>query len=121
MAIPDVYFGFCSLVLLFIVIGIGVNIALALGVVGFVGLVLVQGMPAALGLLSTLPYHETASWALVVVPLFMLLGNFMLYGGIGKDAYEAAHKIVGHIRGGLLIATTMAAAAFGFASGSSTM
>ena len=119
MGIPDLYIGFLSLFFLLLLIGMGVSIALALGTVGFVGYILIKGLPAALGLIGTLPYHITAHWALVVVPLFMLLGNFMLYGGIGKEAYEGAHKIIGHVRGGLLMATTLAAAAFGFASGSS--
>lgn len=119
MGIPDLYIGFLSLIFLFILIGMGVSLGLALGTVGFVGFILIRGLPAALGLMSTVPYHTTAHWALVVVPLFMLLGNFMLHGGIGKDAYEGAHKIIGHLRAGLLMATTLAAAAFGFASGSS--
>ncbi len=119
MGISDIYLGFLSLLVLLPLIGIGVSIAVSLGVVGFAGYILIKGWPAALGLLGTLPYHVTAHWALVVVPLFMLLGNFMLYGGIGKEAYQGAHKVIGHVRGGLLMATTLAAAAFGFASGSS--
>jgi tripartite ATP-independent transporter DctM subunit len=58
-------------------------------------------------------------WALVVIPMFMLMGNFASYGGVGKDLFDTAEKWLGRMPGGLLITTTVAASGFGFASGSS--
>ena len=111
--------GIIGLVVFFIFLASGVHIGIAMGVVGFLGMVAVMGISPALGALSSLPFHYSFEWIFVVLPMFLLLGHFSLHGGIGEDAYTAAQKWLGRVRGGLGIATTAACAAFGFASGSS--
>ena len=54
-----------------------------------------------------------------IVPLFLLMGFFAMRAGLGEDMFEATTKWLGNIKGGLAISTTMGAAAFGAASGSS--
>ena len=97
----------------------GVPIGITLAIIGFVGFTVLAGFQPALGMLASLPYHISTEWTFVVIPMFMLLGNFASTAGLGKDAYLAAFKWIGHIRGGLMAATTLANCAFGFASGSS--
>ena len=119
LGVNPMIIGMISVLAVLCLLLIGVPIGLGLGLVGFVGFIMVSGVPAALGCLSTLPYHVGMQWALVVIPMFMLMGNFASYGGIGKDLFGCAEKLLRNLRGGLLVATTVAAAFFGFASGSS--
>ncbi|MFH1626366.1 MAG: TRAP transporter large permease subunit [Pseudomonadota bacterium] len=111
--------GILGLIVFFIILTAGVPIGIALGVVGFFGMAAVMGISPALGSLSSLPFHYSFEWVFVVLPMFLLLGHFSFHGGIGEDAYNAAQKWLGRVRGGLAMATTAACAAFGFASGSS--
>ena len=60
-----------------------------------------------------------AHYHFAVFPMFILIGSLAESGGLGLRAYTAFHKLLGHIRGGVLVATTYAAAAFGACSGSS--
>jgi C4-dicarboxylate transporter DctM subunit len=53
-----------------------------------------------------------------MIPLFILMGELAFYGGLSKDAFTTLHKWVGHLRGGLAIATVGACAAFGAVCGS---
>src|SRR4030043_2344173 len=117
MDISPVTIGVSSIGVVLCLLLIGVPIGLGLGLVGFVGFIVVSGLPAALGCLSTLPYHVGMQWALVVIPMFMLMGNFASYGGVGKDLFDAAEKWLGRMPGGLLITTTVAASGFGFTTG----
>ena len=111
--------GIIGLIFFFISLAVGVPIGISLGVVGFFGMVAVMGISPALGALSSLPFHYSFEWVFVVLPMFLLLGHFSFHGGIGEDAYNAAQKWLGRVRGGLAMATTGACAAFAFASGSS--
>lgn len=104
---------------LFALILAGVNVMVALGVVGAVGLSLIVGVGAATTTLANIFYDTTHSFHFSVIPLFLLMGYFAMSAGIGKDIFEAATRWLGGLKGGLAIASTMGAAAFGAASGSS--
>src|SRR6185436_8251044 len=58
-------------------------------------------------------------YTLSVVPLFILMGNFVTRAGMSKELYRAGHTVVGHLRGGLAMATVLACAGFGAICGSS--
>lgn len=106
-------------ILAIVLLVLGVHIGLALGLAGTLGILVVTGsFTGVLGLLKTTPYHSTAAYAFTVVPLFILMGMFSLYGGISEAAYKAVGNWVGGLRGGLAIATTWACAGFGATSGS---
>ena len=115
----DVATGVVGIVLLFVLIAFGANVMVALGLVGVVGLTWLVGLQAATSVLSTVFFETTHSFHFSVIPLFLLMGFFALRAGLGADVYEAAHRWLGGIRGGLAISTTVAAAGFGAASGSS--
>ena len=103
-----------------ILLALGVHIGLVLALAGCLGIVAVTGsFTSALGVLKTTPYHAVAIYDLSVVPLFILMGMFSLYGGISEGIYKAINAWVGRFRGGLGIATTWACTAFGATSGSS--
>ncbi|MFZ8899752.1 MAG: TRAP transporter large permease [Alphaproteobacteria bacterium] len=115
----DIATGVLGIVLLFVLIAFGANVMVALGLVGVVGLTWLVGLQAATSVLSTVFFETTHSFHFSVIPLFLLMGFFALRAGLGADVYEAAHRWLGGIRGGLAISTTVAAAGFGAASGSS--
>jgi C4-dicarboxylate transporter, DctM subunit len=111
--------GVLGIVCLFAGILGGVNVMVVLGLAGALGLTALVGLKAATALLSTVFFDTTHSFHFSVIPLFLLMGFFAMRAGLGDDLFEAASKWMGGLRGGLAISTTLGAAAFGAASGSS--
>ncbi|MGF0540694.1 TRAP transporter large permease [Agrobacterium sp. ES01] len=98
---------------------VGINVMVVLGLVGAFGLAALVGFKAATALLSTVFFETTHSFHFSVIPLFLLMGFFAMRAGLGEDLFEATTKWMGNLKGGLAISTTLGAAAFGAASGSS--
>lgn len=117
---PALLCGLAVLALL-LLFACGVPVAVAMGVVGLGGMLIVGGMPLAMTQLQTLPYNLAADYAFAVVPLFILMGAFAMEGGLARDLYDAAEKWLRHVRGGLYHTTIIASTAFGAASGSSVV
>ena len=111
--------GLIGVVALFAAILAGINVMVALGAVGALGLMSVVGFHAATSMLSTVFFETTHSFHFSVIPLFLLMGMFAMRAGLGEDLFDAANKWFGRLPGGLAISTTLGAAAFGAASGSS--
>ena len=111
--------GYLGVFLLLASIVLGAPIMLALTGVGFVGIVLLSGFFPALSTLGTLYYNIASGFHFSVIPMFLLMGYFAMQAGIGDDLFDACTKWFGRLPGGLAIATTGAAAAFGGPSGSS--
>jgi tripartite ATP-independent transporter DctM subunit len=97
----------------------GLPIAFAMGVVGFFGLALLRGWNPALASAGTLMYETGFSYTLSVVPLFILMGNFVSRAGLSQELFRAAYAFIGHWRGGLAMSTVVACAGFGSICGSS--
>jgi len=111
--------GILGIVGLVVCILSGMNVLVALGLVGTVGLGALVGPQGTLGILRSVFYDTTHSFHFSVIPMFLLMGFFAMRAGLGEDLFEAATRWFGGMRGGLAIATTGGAAAFGAASGSS--
>ena len=94
----------------------GVPVAFALGGMGLSMLLLGGFSPlmAPQAILSTLD-----GFILLAVPLFLLMSNILLKGGVGRDLFAAVHAWVGHWPGGLAVATILSCAIFAAISGSS--
>ena len=99
---------------------VGMPIGFAMGIAGTVGLYLIGGLNLALGILSVAPYRNTASWLLTAIPLFILMAEILSASRISSDMFRAANRWVGHLPGGLAVATVFTSAGFGAVSGSST-
>ena len=101
---------------LFAILFAGVPIAFALGGLGFVMLVLGGFSPLMVpqGL-----YSSIDNFILLAVPLFLLMSNVLLKGGVGRDLFAAVQSWVGHWPGGLAVATIVSCAIFAAISGSS--
>ena len=96
-----------------------VPLAIAMGLVGFAGLWWMRGLHPALASVTSTVYEAGFEYTLSVVPLFILMGNFVTRAGMSRELYRAAYTLVGHFRGGLAMATVMACAGFGSVCGSS--
>ncbi|MEW6688645.1 MAG: TRAP transporter large permease [Pseudomonadota bacterium] len=96
-------------------------IALAMGIVGIVGYAYMRdwNWAAALATAQTKVYETGRNYALSVVPLFILMGNFVTRAGMSQELYHAAYAFIGHLRGGLAMATIVACGGFGAICGSS--
>ena len=86
--------GFLALAIL------GLPIAYSFASMGFIGIVLIQGLGPGLSSLGEAPYAETASYVLSTIPLFVLMGQFAYHSGISRDLFQAAYKWMGRLPGG---------------------
>lgn len=96
----------------------GLSIGVCMMLIGFLGMGCISGWGPALGLLKTVPYSTITDYGLSVIPLFVLMGQFCFFAGMTKDLYETFHSWLGHMRGGLAMATVGACAGFAAVSGS---
>jgi tripartite ATP-independent transporter DctM subunit len=103
---------------MFALMALRVPIAVAMGLVGVVGLGLMRSWPAAFSSAAG-EFVDVGSYTLSVVPLFVLMGNFVTRAGMSRDLYQAAYALIGHRRGGLASSTIAACAGFGAICGSS--
>ncbi len=108
-----------ALVGMLVLIALRVPLAFAMGIAGTVGIALYQGLAPALALLGQVVGEVGTSSALALLPLFILMGNLVTRAGLSEDLYKAAHSLVGHLKGGLAMATVMACGGFSAICGSS--
>src|SRR5450756_272174 len=109
-------FGLAVLLLLFLT---GIELAFAMALVGFLGFSYIVSVNAALDLLATDMMDIFSSYGFTVVPLFMLMGQVACNAGIAKRLYNTSYRFLGHIPGGLAMATVGGATAFKAICGSS--
>ncbi|MBS0337343.1 MAG: TRAP transporter large permease [Proteobacteria bacterium] len=98
-----------------------IPIALAMGLVGIVGYAYMRdwNWMVAFATAQTKIYETGRNYTLSVVPLFILMGSFVTRAGMSQELFRAAYAFIGHLRGGLAMATVMACAGFGAICGSS--
>lgn len=111
-----------SIIGLFVLLGslfLGLPIAWGMLLVGTLGFAFFTGMEAALIMAAQTSYDTAMSYSFTVLPLFILMGNLVNASGLSKDLYKAAHAFIGHLRGGLAMATIVACGAFSALCGSS--
>ncbi len=112
--------GLLALLALTVALMSGMRIAFATALCGFAGLWILRGYTPAATLASMIPHGHLTSYTLLVLPLFILMGFFAYYAGITRDLYWAARQWLGHLPGGLAIATIFGSAGFAAACGAST-
>ena len=97
----------------------GMPIAFAMGLIGLVGTLSIIGIQPALSLLGQTFFDNGREYSLSVLPLFLMMGNFVVQSGVADDLYKAAHAWLRHRKGGLAIATILACGGFSSVCGSS--
>ena len=90
-----------------------------MALVGAVGYAILIDWPPALSLVAQIARDTAESYALSVVPLFILMGNFVSRAGLSEQLYTASNAFLGHRRGGLAMATIVACGGFSAVCGSS--
>jgi tripartite ATP-independent transporter DctM subunit len=96
-----------------------VPMAFAMGIVGFFGFAYKVNFSAAAAMIAQTTYETGLAYTLSVIPLFILMGNFVVRARMSEELYHAAYTFLGHRRGGLAMSTIVACAGFGAICGSS--
>ena len=106
-------------VALFALMLLRVPVGMAMGLVGVTGFgYLVGGMPA-LKMVGQTSMRTVTDYTFGVIPMFLLMGAFVSNSGMSRELFRAANTFLGHLRGGLGIATIAACGGFAAISGSS--
>lgn len=105
-------------ILLLVLFLLGMPVGFAMGIVGFCGFCYVISFKAGLNMLGSVLWDTFSEYGLTVIPLFIFMGQIAFYSGVNEKLYNAAHKCVGQIRGGIAMATVMACSAFAAICGS---
>lgn len=104
---------------MFVLLALRVPVAMALLAAGFFGTWALNGQRSAVAVLSSETFSAVSSYSLIVIPLFILMGNISSAAGFSRGLYELAYAWVGRFRGGLASASILGCAAFSAVSGSS--
>ncbi len=104
---------------IFILALLRLPLAFAMAIVGIVGMGLTRGWMPALASTAQVVQETGFAYTLSVIPLFILMGNFVARAGLAHELFAAAYAFIGHFRGGLAHATVAACAGFGAICGSS--
>ena len=115
----EVTAGIVFLIILLLLFGTGIELGFGMALVGMVGFAYLNGWTAAMQLVGRDIYDIITNYGYTVFPLFILMGQIGFNAGIAVRLYDAAHKFIGHIPGGLAMATVMGATGFKAICGSS--
>jgi tripartite ATP-independent transporter DctM subunit len=94
-------------------------IAFAMGLVGMLGYAHETSTRGALSMVGRILIDTSQDYGLSVIPLFILMGLFVNRGGLSRELYQVSFAFLGHLRGGLAMATIVACGGFSAICGSS--
>jgi C4-dicarboxylate transporter, DctM subunit len=115
----EVAIGILGLTVVLILFLTGIELGFAMAVIGFLGFAYIVSVQAALNLLAKDIFDVFANYGFTVIPLFVLMGQVAFNAGVAKRLYDSAYKFIGHVPGGLAMATVGGATAFKAICGSS--
>jgi C4-dicarboxylate transporter, DctM subunit len=116
----EIIVGLIAMGVLLLLFLTGIELSFCMAIIGFVGFAYLVSLPAAFNLLAKDYFDALASYGFTVIPLFIFMGQIAFNSGIAKKLFEAANRFMGHIPGGLAIATVAGATLFKAICGSST-
>jgi len=105
--------------ILFAVLFFGVPLGFAMGLIGLVAFAILNGANSAAAMVAQVTWDTLSNYSLSVLPLFILMGNFVNHSGLSRDLYNTSNAFIGHRRGGLAMATILACGGFASVCGSS--
>lgn len=121
----DLYFsqiamGGIVLVILLSIMMLRAPLGFIMALMGLLGLLAILRLPsAAFAAVAHIPFTETASFMMIAIPMFLLMGEMMTISGLSEDLFGTAAKWFGHFPGGLAIGTVYGCAGFGAVCGES--
>jgi len=104
---------------LFALMLLRVPVGMAMGLVGVAGYSYVVGPGPAFKLVGQTSMRTVTDYTFGIIPMFLLMGAFVSASGVSRELFRAANGFVGHLRGGLGMATVVACGGFAAISGSS--
>ncbi|MGZ6203011.1 MAG: TRAP transporter large permease, partial [Thermodesulfobacteriota bacterium] len=115
----EVTVGLVALAVVLLLFLTGIELGFAMALVGFLGFAVLVSTKAALNLLAKDFFDVFASYGFTVIPLFVLMGQIAFNAGIAKRLFNTAYRFIGHVPGGMAMATVAGATAFKAICGSS--
>ncbi len=115
----EIIVGVIGIAVLLLLFATGIELGFAMGLVGFLGFGYLNGFQSAINLLSRDFYDVITNYGYTIFPLFVLMGQIGFNAGIAVRLYDAANKFIGHVPGGLAMATVVGATGFKTICGSS--
>jgi C4-dicarboxylate transporter DctM subunit len=112
--------GLTSFVVLVLLMFLKIPVGFVMAIVGFAGFGLLISWDASLSLLARDVFSIFSSYNLTVIPLFVFMGQVAHHSGMSGRLFNTAHKFLGHLPGGLAIATIGACAGFSAICGSTS-
>lgn len=106
-------------VALFALMLLRVPVGMAMGLVGVTGYAWIVGPGPALKLVGQTSMRTVTDYTFGVIPMFMLMGALVSASGVSRELFKAANSMIGHLRGGLGVATVLACGGFAAICGSS--
>jgi C4-dicarboxylate transporter, DctM subunit len=106
-------------VVLFVLMLLRVPVGMAMGLVGVSGFAYLNGGGPALKIVGHTSMRTVTDWNFAVIPMFLLMGSFATTSGMSRELFRAGNAFLGHLRGGLGIATIAACGGFAAICGSS--
>ncbi len=106
----------CIVVIALILLRYWIGAAMAL--VGFVGIWIISGWPAACNAIATAPYTNLSVYVVSAIPMFTLMGMVISETKIGRDLYQCIYRFIGRFRGGMAMATVVTSGVLGAITGS---
>jgi C4-dicarboxylate transporter DctM subunit len=110
--------GLIGIAALFLLIFSRMPVGFLMAAIGFLGFGYLVSFDASLNLVAKDVFSVFGSYNLTVIPLFVLMGQIAYHAGISSRLFDAAYKFIGHLPGGLAIATIGACAGFAAICGS---
>lgn len=104
---------------MFVLMAIRVPIGMAMGIAGVCGFAALSGWKAGFNLLANVPLSVVTDYNLSVIPMFILMGAFASRSGMSRELFAAGRAWLGHLRGGLAMASVAACGGFAAINGSS--
>src|SRR6056297_801551 len=110
--------GIVGIIALFVLVFSRMPVGFLMAIIGFLGFGLLTTFDASFNLLAKDFFSVFGSYNLTVIPLFVLMGQIAFHAGISTRLFDAAYRVMGHLPGGLGIATIGACAFFAAICGS---
>lgn len=115
----SIIIGIGGIMLMFLLLLLRMHIGFAMALSGFLGFAVLTSFTAGFSMIGMVTFKTGASYALTVIPLFVLMGQLVNTSRMGFELYQACYRLIGFLPGGLAMATIAACACFAAISGSS--
>jgi tripartite ATP-independent transporter DctM subunit len=115
----EIIAGVAGMVALFAMLALRVPVGMTLLAIGFFGIASLSGWKPAMATMTSTAFSMSSNYSLMVIPMFLMMGNIATTSGLSRRLFDAAYAWVGSFRGGLASATVLGCASFAAVSGSS--